>query len=422
MPQRSVSTRRATGSQGLVDTASLYEVLALLSFDHFNDAYSWAQGQAIRLTAALAFPDVVDLRQVPSPGRIDPSAASGHYRKLTDRLLTENIVRGIEAPSQSVQESALRFVRDRYRDPANVKAVHKLVTEQYANDPTVQHWLYTMAHIGWQENIGRTGSLINRSLITQTAAVTGMRPKRVRELADEGSNWDDVKVKYVARLRPDSLIDDEFSLAYLASAVLRGVYHDKLASGSMRQLWLHPHRDAALPRLAAPEFVIVPSNVEQMFAWVILAKAQHRAHRFRIDSWVDGVKTARDQGPKLRSYLHKEGDPARLPEEEVLKRSRDAAHSLGIGVPKALAHVLEVGLPIAIAVGFGAVSELVFQNWLLAAGVGGVEGGVQYTTEKYVLRGVPKLTRAVSVHEHRVKSIIDKGPGRITMPYGPRVA
>jgi hypothetical protein len=292
---------------GFVDSASMYEVIAALSFSEVDECYPWAWQSAMLVSDALIDIDRLQLSPSPAPS----GGASGPYA-----LLMEGVRSFVDTgrPTRRVLDQALAETRAWARK--NVAVVHSAVEELGGDERNFKPWLYWVAQNAWLENVQRRGSLIDTKLVREVARALRVPEKDVREIAGLVTNPKEVEI-YAARLEGQSGFDLLWRV-YLASALIRGVFHERVARLEDWQVWRHPLRRYVSVLSGEQEAHRIPL-FDAFLAKIVLAGAMRHRHggrdavmERRIGSWIDNVQRCR-------------GEAIRRPSEDA---SEDQALSL----------------------------------------------------------------------------------------------
>ena len=372
-------TKLVLKERGLVDTASLYEVLAALDIDDPNDVYPWAWGQAFRMTNA--FIDTLNLNIALSPGARH-GKTSGRYAELTNALREERLLGELPIAPTLDAEHALDRVKSVFEDPANVTKLQNVLLD-YEKSDDFQSWLFWMAHHGWVEQVGRTGALINHDLLDELAPVLSVFNITRDELTSLAKNshrreWVEQEVAHMhegKELRP-------LARAQVGSALVRAVFQEELSRlqaqakatdpdfvAERLHLHIHPIRVPVLldDRGKVEEFS--PSTPQDFLSLMILNHARSQKQGARVVTWVRDVKVARSHITELRRHL--EGETLeelhdRVDHDEAIRRAERAASALGIGIGNHFEIIIAKFLTLGL-IGASVGSGFVLKEWPTAA-------------------------------------------------------
>jgi hypothetical protein len=373
-----------------IDSASTYEVIAALSFSNPEDCYPWAWQTALVVTDALIDIDHLQLSPSPTPS----SGASGSYAVLMDSIRP---FVGISRPSDDVVERSLAETRSWAR--RNAARVQAAVTELGADEQNFQPWLRWVAQNSWLENVQRRGSLIDDRLIPEVARALGVSTRDIRDVARLASDPDEVGI-FVLHLDNQPGFDLLWRV-YLASALIRGVFHENAARRQGWQSWRHPLRSYVLSArpdskpFRLPWFDLFLANI------IVAAAVSHRHGRReflmerRISSWVNNVALCRGQ------VLRRPADDASV--ERILSAAVDESRRLGIAVPS---RFVEQVINVSGGLGLGAIGVL-FGHFISPEA--GDIAGIVLGGAGYLMDPAQVLIRP----ERRLREYARLGPGRV---------
>ncbi len=218
-------------TQGVVDSFSLYNVLTILSTGSLTHINPIAAQGALGATCALLTES--HLRIAPDPLR-RTVAPSGEYGRFLDRL--GGVVR-----TASIGEDLRNVARKKTMGWARRHAERlRTVYECWWANPHLQNWLEWSIHFEWLEHSRRLDGLFDRAFVP---ILSGMLNRSTEEL--EAARQKSARADYLSRVvaRPTDI--GEYNLmkrAFVASTVVRGVYHDFIAKASDSQILHHPLR------------------------------------------------------------------------------------------------------------------------------------------------------------------------------------
>lgn len=321
-----------------VDSASMYEVIAALSFSDVSECYQWAWQSALLVSDAMI--DIEHLQLSPSPG---PSGgASGSYALLMEGVRP---FVGISRPGKKVLNKALAETRTWTHRHADL--VHSAVEELGADEHNFKPWLYWVARNAWLENVQRRGSLIDSQLIREVARALNVPEKDVQEIAALVTDQKEVEV-FARRLENQSGFDLLWRV-YLASALIRGVFHEQVARQENWQAWRHPLRRHVLKLSSGQEPHRIP-QFDTFLANIIVAGALSHPYgkhdtvmERRINAWIDNVQRCR--GKDIRR------PPEDASVDQALSAAVNEARRLGVAIaPRYLDKAISVTSGLALGV------------------------------------------------------------------------
>jgi hypothetical protein len=378
---------------GYVDSASIWGVIAAMSYSRVEEWPEWTKQSAIEVTHALVNDHYLEI--APGPGSF--AGAMGLYDHAMRNLA---FMVSDSVPAEGVlkhAETRLRKWVSRYH--ASISAAFGRAMA----DENMEDWLGWAIPNSWVWHSAMLEGLFNQGLVPQLALVLG---RSEDELHDAWERSCDLKqVKDWAKRQPDS---DDFSLvrdAYVLAALLRGRFHDHFAEAADLQIMHHPFRYSFLPKKSETA-IVVPTNTEKYFTSIILASAfAERTAKGRIALWAENVAKAR--------RANKEGDidlrhkPSnRRAEEKAVRAAKSADLTLH---SRTAAAALDVILALAQSLTwFGLFSWAGFPPSLAMP-----MGPAGSATTKLQTGKSPGEIAASLVYRRRLSSLSHQVPGRI---------
>jgi hypothetical protein len=271
---------------GLVDSASTYEVVTACDIGASKALYPWAFLTINEVTLSLIFAGHV--RMAPSPHDNQGSAGS-LYGRLISELLATNILDLGERPVGTQRARALAKLRRYLVTPSpptgrtGALMIRHAIDRHQADERNFRPWLEWVVARAWPENIARMGGLVTMEFVPDIASILSVPQAAIQKVADDSS-----KASLVKSLEGEEL--ELLKRAFLTAALLRGKYHDLLAKEAHRQLLRHPIRADSRP----PSSVFAGLEVQHYFTGGLIADAmKHRKADDRISAWVAKVQRAR---------------------------------------------------------------------------------------------------------------------------------
>jgi len=377
-------------TQGYIDSASTYEIIAVLGSKRPAETYPWAWQSAITVTSSLI--NTSHLQIAPAPSL--ESGAGGIYGHL---MLGLAELISHHRPDSELTQMAVRNTKQWAKD--NVDKIRDTYAKLKADNKNFIKWLERSITTAWIEHSERLGGLYNEEFIPELSRILNVSTielSKVRELSCDLS-----LLKHYATNWPD---DDNFRLmtdAYVVSALLRGRYHDYIAQKSSIQVIHHPFREGVLPHLKKSGTVrFVVSNTERYLSNIVLASAfAERREKQRVSCWVENVLKVR------KAVLAGAIDTRQKDFNKVaLDLAVDAAKRVDIRIhPRWLDEVLDA----IFAIGVGALASFVLNSW-----TGFVSKIIHYGVSRKVDIGKEATCRVLDT-KARLRDLAISEPGRI---------
>jgi hypothetical protein len=329
--------------QGFIDSASVFEVAALLRSRH-STPYEWAWTSGIATTCALI--RTHHLTIAPSPGDAHRSAG-------IQGLITESVggFVAMPLPSDEVHAQAMSKAKawgnrwsSRLRD----------AFEATSACLSFEAWLEEEKDFAWVEHARRTGGLFNEEFIPQISRVLCVDKDELRRLrAASGRPQDLNHFRTSARHTPTVRLLSE---AYVVSGLLRARYHEAIAKGAGQQVLHHPLRRPALPAVGQRPKVFGVSNTEFYLTQIIIGDAlSHRRMPDRVTAWAENMWRVRKRS--LAQDLDLRSKPT---EDKALEQAVGVARNCDVPAP---ARWVERAVDMGVAVGAGALAGIVLHSW-----------------------------------------------------------
>ncbi|MBU0509825.1 hypothetical protein KKH27_13460 [bacterium] len=271
---------------GFIDAASLEEV-AIYLWQGRKSLYRWSKDTAHIVTIMLLHDDV---KVSPAPQETIRAVSS---TESLESLLVSSLSPSIHivAPSHDVRRECLRkSLKWAGENPNKVRDA--LVSVENSDD--FEEWRESDLQLSWGAHAKRHGGLFEEEYIPIISSVIGCSEANLRSLLKKSRRSNEV-----ARLlrATQSTECGEMYRAYLASALLRGVYHHYYAQGEGLRVFHHPFRMyGSLPKLRTNDRVEDKrTNTEVAFASILLnSSLQERTAARRVSLWAESLGASRE--------------------------------------------------------------------------------------------------------------------------------
>ena len=268
--------------RGYADSASIWGVIAALSYEKVKQWPNWTGQSAVEVTCALINDHLLEIAPGPEPY----SGAMGPYDHAMRRLVAiVSDASSNDAWRQKAENRVKRWVGQR----------HGQISTAYAKlreDRNLTEWLDWSIPNAWVWHSAMLDGLFNRQFIHEVARILGCSEGELQKIWQRSRDLN--QVEYWSKKQPDS---DDFRLAreaYMVAALLRGRYHDHVAEEANLQILHHPFRYTLLPK-KVESTAFVPTNTEMALTSIILASALgEKKVEGRISLWADNVIKARE--------------------------------------------------------------------------------------------------------------------------------
>lgn len=343
---------------GFIDAATLYEVTVALDprYSSPDDLYTWAFENALVSTSALINTAALVVAPAPDHPR---GTGSGTYPLLLEGL--QSIV--VDSPTAHKERARGQTSRWLARESSILEV--RTATGALENDEAnFRKWLTRSISTAWIDHSGRLGGLFNEEYIgalSQILDVPTIALKKAHKASTELK-----RVEEWTRLGLDSKRED-FTLvrkAYVASSLIRAMYHRNFARLCGLDILHHPFRRGVLSQMPRRRVThslghFAVSNSEWHLCKIILGDAlQETEIRARVGRWTRSVTGA-------RTYVQHAGEEQLLAadcEDRAIRQASKVAKRIGIVAPSVS---LKRASEILVAVGVGALTHFTAMPWSL---------------------------------------------------------
>lgn len=379
-------------AEGLIDSASAYEVILLLARKKPALSYRMEWDSSLAVTATLINASHVRLAPSPRP----EGAASGPYGLLLDRM--SDAVSRVVLPDQQAKLALQKTKRWGGENTAKLGALLRDFIDSPGGSPSeASKWLHAHIQHEWHEHVIRRGALFDRNLTAPIAKVLNVQEREVARAWTSSS--DSRHVASLSLKQPDS---DEFRLirdSFILSCLLRGRYHDYAAELMSQQLLAHPVREAVYRRSRTDGRISIEiSNTERYLANITIASAfSERSHDARVALWLENVLKLRRGRNRINLSQKDRDEIARDAAIEAARRFDVRVHS------RLLENVLDVG----IGIGTTALTSFALLPWESMI----VGSGVYAVSAKKKIG--ERLMGLITARTRTLSRLSQLGPGRI---------
>ena len=370
-------------TQAVVDSASVTEIVEVYSYSRPDAVHRWAWQSALEVTACLLTMRHVAIMPAPGPS----GQAVGPHADLAQGLA---FVERPGAPSELAAIAAAHVRRWSRRSAADIRNAFQTIRSE---THSYEAWLKWCIGMMWPDHAQRLGGLFDRLFLHELALILGLEQEFLQEVWSQSGN-----AKTVAHWAADFPDTADFRAArdaYVVSALIRGRYHDYIASKHRQQIIHAPFRDRPeiLGRLSSkPGIEFKVANTEWYLANIVVANAFGIVGlRRRIRRWLQTVQ-------KLR-LVNLSEDPLdlrpRASEDGSLTAAVRAARRVGV---RTRGNLVDEALQASFDTGSGILTSWCLQGWAgLAASM----------ATSLITRRLPAFT------ERHFHTLALAGPGRI---------
>jgi hypothetical protein len=400
-------------SYGLIDSASIMSAVgALASYSDGAEWEEWTKRSIVDVTRELVLHRFMQI--APGPSRAQLSAPYSELYKCYDIACDQlGNIEDTDVRKHTTTEIH-RTALDTYKTwvLANIENAKDAIA-QTKQEPGYQQWVQWAVENAFVDHSNRLNGLFNLEMLEELSLILGITKDDLRTLWEKSKNREQLKLWSRGKC-----LDTDFEAArdaYIASAILRGRYHDELANRMDWWRMHHPIRYNILPPIPEANAYCASQALDCLVMIIITAAMEERKSRDKIGCWVENTICSKD------AFLHG-GMRDILASDEIGSKAIDVAikkaKELKIRVyPKSLPKYFElaiVGTTGVLSQVMGAV--MIHQPWLsfLAGSLGTAASA--YGAVKGSL-GL-KITEAFELSDGHLRQLADSKPGRIVWVWG----
>lgn len=392
-----MSNKRASNianTYGHIDSASITQVVQ--AFDVYPRE-SVPQGWDIPLFATSLLISARNIGLAPGISRTK-ILSEGPIGDVTRKLLSSGIM-ARRKPSLKMREKTFKEIKERIHTYSS-EFGNKF--ESLMRKDKIIGWLDWSRHRAFVEHFQNYGTLVDEQFVPEITLISNIGQNDVKNLHKETSRQQVVK----ALSEQESITDfsDKVSRCFLVAALLRAMYHDKVA-GIRRQVAHHPIRCSFLSELNTQPLLFGIPRTEAYLSRIVLHDALIGERKFenRLNRWVENIKKLRDANEPLNAQidLRTKENP-----ELAFKEAVRAANVVGIScIPRDIVDFLPKSLGVIVGKGF----EVILTPFI---GVSATITGeiVENYAEHLTRRGLQKLYTS----RHHLARLAKSPPGRLS--------
>lgn len=284
-----------TLSYGFIDSASIIGAVgALTSYRTPQEWGEWTRQSIANMTLALIVHDGLKIAPGPSkPTEIGSGIAVSKLYQCYDQAcrLLADIVKDMplhNVPTATVQESAQKAFIDWLRNYPEEARNAIIATKQEIGCSEWEQWSIENA---WVDHARRLNGLFNAEMIEELAIVFGVKSNDLRFLWKKTTD-----LKQVQTWSQGKNLDSDFKLArdaYLAAAILRGRYHDDVATKMNLDILHHPIRQHVLIPIAEGTIYRIPEAIETLSQIIVKSAMDEKRPEDRVVCLAENLRTVR---------------------------------------------------------------------------------------------------------------------------------
>lgn len=382
-------------SFGFIDSASLMNATsALACHKSYEEWGEWEWRSITDITEALFIHHLLKIAPGPSPSKLENpyNELYAFYDLACKQLGTIIDVTPIDV---TIKDSAKREFRNWLFN--NVDYTREVITKTKQEKGYANWERWTIEH-AWVDHSYRLNGLFNTEIIYELAFVLDVPLENMRNLWKKTTNLQQVKKWSEGRN-----LNKNFELArdaFIASAILRGRFHDFVVNKMQWQIMPHPIRQHIHEPISEGTAYKIPKAVEFLTQIVVNGAMEEKKTEDRIIRWTENIRKIQDNyfQNEIPEILNLE-----LSQEEALDLAINTAKGLHIRVhSRSLEKYLELAIMLGVifvtgSIGFWIVSPLV----PLTAGAVGV-GTWMKGVSKPLGRRAAEALRLTEGHLHEL--------------------
>jgi len=391
-------------SYGFIDSAYIMNAIsALTCHKNYEEWSEWEWKSITEVTEALVFNHHLRIAPGPSPSKLE--AAQSELYVCYDLACKQlgRIIEDIYPIDVKIQELAKKVFNEWLLK--NVEDARGAITET-KQEKSYPHWEQLAIEHAWVDHSYRLKGLFNAEMIDELAFILEAPPNDLRSLWKKTTDLQQVKNWSQGRN-----LDSDFELAkdaYIASAILRGRFHDFVASRMQWQIMHHPIRRHILVSLSQGVGYRIPETGEYLAQIIANSAMEEQKPKDRILCWTENIRTVQE------AYCQ-DIIPEILNEELKQEKARDlaikTAKKLQIRVyPHSLENQLELAVMSGITLGTSLLGLWIVFPWgALAGGVIGVGAWISGMSKPWGRR----TAQAMKLTTGHLRELVTSKPGRI---------
>jgi hypothetical protein len=273
--------------EGLVDSATISQVVQCLDRGT-RGQYPWSLGTVLEFTALLMREGHLAL----APGLTPPKGViADDQDRLVDLLVSNGLVGFARRVGNDVKATAVTKSKQWVGRKENIAAVRAEVHRLVADERNFSHWIEWASTRAWVAHSRRMGGLADDTYLMYVAQILGRPLAEVEELQQQSKNA--AELKHLSARRSSDF--DLLVRAYVASAIIRGRYHEEVARHLGIQMIRHPLRGIITKTRTGPSPAVidVPQSAWCLACIVLYGAVKQRRHSDRLQCWVSNVQKVR---------------------------------------------------------------------------------------------------------------------------------
>jgi hypothetical protein len=342
---------------GFIDSAGLWQIVQCFDLGS-SDQYQWSLRTAFTITSLLMRTDHLTL----APGLMMPPAGVviDEADKFVDQLVSKGLLKTLHEPDPAiVKQSILKSKQWIGRSP-NLDSVRIAVERMLADEENCLPWLDWSAHKAWRWHSTRLLGLFDKTYMDYIARILNIDIKEAMDLHTRSTDPSEL----------DNLIRQQtydywlMAKAYLASAIIRGRYHEEVSRATGLQILHHPLRKiVTMTGTQKPIEFEMTNTAEFLARLIVIGAARQKSLRQRLDCWIENVM-------KVKMVLNRRvvGLERRPTDNAAVESAVLVARQAAIEVSS---RHLDRFIGIFASLGIGALTAIFLEPWLgVPAGVG----------------------------------------------------
>lgn len=387
---------------GFIDSASIMNAVgALSSHKSYRGWSEWTEQSIIDVTTLLIIHHLLRISPGPSPSLLGSSHSTLYacydqaYSLLYDVVVDTS-------QKDAFQKYDVLSARKYFNEwiSNNVEDVTCIITKT-KQESSYPEWIQWAIKEAWLDHSYRMKGLFNAEMIDSLSLVFEVPSKDMNSLWKKTADLQQVK-----SWSQGQNLDSDFALArdaYVASAILRGRFHEFISSQEGWHLTHHPiRRHILVPPSKGTEYP-TPTPMKDLVKIIVTSAMEEQKPENRVSLWIENLLKMRESylRGELKQIFYQDQE---LDKEDSLKIATDTAKELKIRVyPRSLEEQLEAGIGVGVTLG----SSLVIFPWSFLIGVSSWYLGKQISVGKWAAEAL-KLTKG------HLRELATSPPGRIT--------
>ena len=313
---------------GYIDSASLMDVIG--GFVFYRDCNDWDEWtrQSIYDATMLLIANFLELAPPPESKSIPDTPPLGNLYYCYDLILEKFQNVSKVGPQTATLEGDMLSARSEFNNWLitfeRTDEIYRII-EKTTKEACYERWIDTAIKYAWPDHSSRNDGLFNKNQIELLSLIVGISQKKMKCL------WDKTHIpSQVLKWSKGEDLDVDFELArdaYVASALLRGKFHESLASKTDLSYQNHPLRQHIVAELRKGNRHRIPEPLKFLVSIIVASAWKEKKPIKQVSLYAENAIKAR-QSCRLLQLDQRFFRYQKLDAEEAKKIAIDTAKEL----------------------------------------------------------------------------------------------